>query len=164
MEQYFEMEIYQCKMQQHWHYLDKYHFVKNVTTLYCAENPLVKRHFYCCNRHKRPNEKITKELNLTTIFSRARQERLEIDQHCSDRIQHNIQDLERKKAKLGARKVRKYRTNRKSNKDFSWELNDAKSAKIAKITNVTQFKTEEAKKGPEISANIAKVTRIFLDG
>ena len=100
---------------------------------------------------------------MTTIFSRARQERLEIDQHCSDRIQHNIQDLERKKAKLGARKVRKYRTNRKSNKDFSCELNDAK---IAKITNVTQFKTEkeEAKKGPEISANIAKVTRIFLDG
>ena len=103
---------------------------------------------------------------MTTIFSRARQERLEIDQHCSDRIQHNIQDLERKKAKLGARKVRKYRTNRKSNKDFSCELNDAKSAKIAKITTVTQFKTEkeEAKKGHEMSANIAKVTRIFLDG
>ena len=29
-----------------------------------------------------------KELNLTTIFSLARQERLEIEQHCSDRIQH----------------------------------------------------------------------------
>ena len=27
--------------------------------------------------------KITKELNLTIIFSRSRQERLEIDQHCS---------------------------------------------------------------------------------
>ena len=132
--------------------------------LCCAENPVLKRHFYCCNRPKRPNEKITKELNLTTIFSRARQERLEIDQHCSDRIQHNIQDLERKKAKLGARKVRKYRTNRKSNKDFSCELKIT-MAKIAKITNVTQFKTEkeEAKKGPEMSANIAKVTRIFLD-
>ena len=104
---------------------------------------------------------------MTTIFSRARQKRLEIDQHCSDRIQHNIQDLERKKAKLGPRSVRKYRTNRKSNKDFSCELKTtmAKIANIAKI-NVTQFKTEkeEAKKGPEMSANIAKVTRIFLDG
>ena len=41
-------------------------------------------------------------------------------------------------------------------------------AKIAKITNVTKFETQknkEAKKGPEMSANIvkiAKVTRIFL--
>ena len=45
----------------------------------------------------------------------------------------------------GPRNVRKYRKNRKSNKDFFLE-------------------TEEAKKDPEMSANIAKiakVTRIF---
>ena len=42
-------------MQQYWNYLDKYHFVKHVATLCCGENPLVKHHFYCCTRHKRPN-------------------------------------------------------------------------------------------------------------
>ena len=37
-------------------------------------------------------------------------------------------------------------------------------AKIAKMTNnkIPELKKEEAKKGPEMSANIAKVTRIFL--
>ena len=37
-------------------------------------------------------------------------------------------------------------------------------AKIAKMTNnkIPELKKEEAKKGPEMSANIAQVTRIFL--
>ena len=35
-------------------------------------------------------------------------------------------------------------------------------AKIARVTNVTKLEREEIKEGCEMSANIAKVTEIFL--
>ena len=67
----------------------------------------------------------------------------------------------------GPRNVRKYRKNRKSNKDFFFLLGKNtrdKYRKNNKSNKNQDLETEEAKKGPEMSANIAKiakVTRIF---
>ena len=57
------------------------------------------------------------------------------------------QDL-KKRSQERPRSVRKYRKNRKSNKDFSCQLKIPMTniAKIAKITNVTKFQTQKAKK------------------
>ena len=70
-----------------------------------------------------------------------------------------------KTQKKGPRNVGKYRKNRKYNKDFSSQLKTpmANIAKIAGITNLTRIKTQKkkgAKKDPEMSANIAKITNI----
>ena len=53
--------------------------------------------------------------------------------------------------------------NRKSKKDFSWQLKTPMTniAKNYKSNKNQDLEREEAKKGPEMSANIAKVTRIF---
>ena len=78
-------------MQQHWNYLDKYYFVKNVATV-LRWKPSREASLLLLQSPQKAKTvslgRITTELNLTTIFWRARQERLEIDQHCSDRIQH----------------------------------------------------------------------------
>ena len=49
-------------------------------------------------------------------------------------------DLEIKRSQEGPRNVRKYRKNRKSNKDFSCVLKTPVT-NIAKITNLTRIKT-----------------------
>ena len=76
--------------------------------------------------------------------------------------------LRKRRSQEGPRNVRKYRQSRKSNENFSCELKTPVTniAKIAKITNVAKFYIDvekgETKKGPEMSGNIAQVTRIFL--
>ena len=61
----------------------------------------------------------------------------------------------------------KYRTNCKSNKDFSCQLKTPvtiKYRKNNKCNKIPDLERKEAKKGPEMSSNIAKiaeVTRIF---
>ena len=70
----------------------------------------------------------------------------------------------------GPRNVRKYRKNRKSNKDFFLLAKNTrdkyrKNRKNNKSNKNQDLEREEAKKGPEMSSNVAKnakVTRIFL--
>ena len=77
----------------------------------------------------------------------------------------------KKRSQEGPRNDRKYRKNRKSNKDFFLLAKNTrdkyrKNRKNKKSNMNQDLETEEAKKGPEMSPNIAKiakVTRIFLD-
>ena len=74
------------------------------------------------------------------------------------------QDL-KKRRQEGPRNVRKYRKNRKSNKDFFLLAKNTrdkyrKNRKNNKSNKNQDLETEEAKKGPEMSANIAKIAKV----
>ena len=92
---------------------------------------------------------------------------LQISQKSQEEQIQQESRLWKRRSQEGPRNVRKYRKSRKSNKDFFLRAKNTrdkyrKNGKNNKCNKILDLEKEETKKGPETSANIAKVTRIFL--